>query len=159
MPNKIIKTDKGVVSVRIDGVYTTNEKHLLSPYIKEDGTEKYFGSLRFSNVQEAKKTLKEAVKMVEGAEDTIFDGQYPKWEEDDQFGTSLKVNNRFKFYQGFETSETVPDLNVRDYVYAVEIHLSKNKENGIYMRVARAIAIGTTDRYIDDLFEDEFNPF
>ena len=48
MPNKIIKTNKGVISIRIDDVFTNNEKHLLVPYVDQSsGKERYFGSFKF----------------------------------------------------------------------------------------------------------------
>jgi hypothetical protein len=152
MPNKIIKTEKGV-SVRIDDAYTTNEKHFLVPYVKQDGTESFFGSFKFLDPKEAQKTLKDAVKAL-GAEDTVFEGQYPKWETDN-YGSHLKVNNKVKFYQSVDSKETIPDLEVRDYVYSIEIQLSKTKDNQTYLRVARAIALKeTTPQFNDELYED-----
>ena len=153
MANKVLKHDNGSVSVRIDNVYTNNEKHFLVPY-----NDRYFGSFKFLEVKEAKETLKQAVKQVDGAEDTIFDGQYPKWIEDN-YGTSLRVQGRVNFYKDITCQEKVEDVSVRDYIYSIEIHLTKTKNNEIFMRVARAIALREADaKYTDELFEDDL-PF
>lgn len=156
MPNKIIKTDKGVVSIRIDDVYTTNEKHLLVPFVDEKtGKERFFGSFKFLNVKDAKNTLKEAVKMLK-AEDTIFGGQYPKWDEHPMYGTSLKVSGRVKFFRALNSVELVPDLEVKSNVYSIEVHLTPTKDNKIYMSVVRAIATRRLEnRYNDDLFAEK----
>ncbi len=134
---KIIKASDGVVSVRLDGAYTTNEKHFLEAYVNEEGKKSFFGSFKFLDPKEAKKPLKEAVKMSD-YEDTVFDGQYPKWIVDD-YGTSLNANNRVKFYKKFGSNELVPDEDVRDYIYSLEVHLKKSKDDGIFLVVARAI--------------------
>jgi len=157
MPNKIIKTNKGVVSIRIDDVFTNNEKHLLVPYVDQtSGKERYFGSFKFLNPKEAKATLKEAVKMLTGMEDTIFAGQYPKWEEDPFYGTSLKVNGRVKFFKELNSTELVPDLDVRSNVYSIEVHLTPTKNNNIYLSVVRAIASRPLEKkFNDDLFADK----
>jgi hypothetical protein len=157
MPNKIIKTTKGVISIRIDDVFTSNEKHLLVPYIDQaSGKERFFGSFKFLNPKEAKATLKEAVKMLTGMEDTIFAGQYPKWEEDGFYGTSLKVNGRVKFFKELNSTELVPDLEVRNTVFSIEVHLTPTKNNNIYLSVVRAIATRPLEKkYNDDLFEEK----
>lgn len=158
MPNKIIKTNKGVISIRIDDVYTKNEKHLLVPYIDQtSGKERYFGSFKFLNPKEAKATLKEAVKMLGGGlEDSVFGGQYPKWEEDAFYGTSLKVNGRVKFFKELNSTELVPDLEVRNFVYSIEVHLTPTKNNNIYLSVVRAIATRQFEsKFNDDLFAEK----
>jgi hypothetical protein len=157
MPNKIIKNDN-VVSVRIDDAYTTNEKHLILPYVRKDGKESFFGSFKFLNAKDAYTTLKDAVKQL-GAEDTIFGGQYPKWETDN-YGSHLSVNNRVKFYEGVGTSQEIPDLQIRDNIYSLELTLSKTKDNGIYLRVARAIKLREQEsKYNDALYDTEDTPF
>ena len=152
MPNKIIKTEKGV-SVRIDDAYTTNERNLLVPYVKQDGTESFFGAFKFLDSKSAKQTLKDAVKLL-GAEDTIFEGQYPKWVVDN-YGTQLKVQNRVKFYANVASEEYVPDTEVRDNIYSLEITLSKTKDEKTYLRVARAIKLREAEpQYNDALYDD-----
>lgn len=157
MPNKIIKSDKGVVSIRIDDVYTTNEKHLLIPFVDEKTKkERFFGSFKFLNAKEAKATLKEAVKQLGKVEDTVFAGQYPKWEEHAQYGTSLKVNGRVKFFRSLNSTETISDLEVRNFVYSIEVHLSPTKDGKIYLSVVRAIAARKSEgSYNNDLFKGE----
>lgn len=157
MPNKIIKSDKGVVSIRIDDVYTNNEKHLLVPFVDEKTKkERYFGSFKFLNTKEAKATLKEAIKQLGKVEDTVFGGQYPKWEEHATYGTSLKVNGRVKFFQNLNSTETVPDLEVRNFIYSIEVHLTPTKDGKIYLSVVRAIANRKTEGgYNNDLFKGD----
>jgi hypothetical protein len=151
MPNKIIKSDKGVVSVRIDNAYTTNEKHFVLPYTDPaSGKERYFGSFKFLNPNEAKETLKEAIKQLGKVQDTIFAGQYPKW-INDSYGTQLKVSGRVKFFKEINSTEEVPQLSIRNFIYSLEIHLTPTKDGGIYIKVARAIA----DRQADDKYADE----
>lgn len=155
MPNKIIETEKGV-ALRINNAYTNNEKHFVEPY--ED---RYFGSFKFIIPVEAKATLKEAVKLMRKdgeTQDTIFNGPYPKWIED-EYGTSLRVNGRVKFYKDIEAKEEVPANEIRNFIYALEIHLTKTKDGGIYLRVARAVVTGVSERYNDDLFKDETGKF
>lgn len=158
MPNKVIKSDK-MVSVRIDDAYTKNEKHLIVPYVRPtDGQESFFGSFKFLNSKEAEATLKEGIKLL-GAEDTIFEGQYPKWITDG-YGTSLKVGNRVKFYEEVGSTQEVPDLKIRDYAYSLEIHLSPTKQGGVYLRVARAIKLRELETgYTDSLYDSEDTPF
>ncbi len=154
MPNKIIKTEDGV-SVRIDGVYTTNEKHLVTPFTNKDGKERFFGSFKFDNYSEAKETLKEAVKQVGAKYDTIFSGTYPKIVTDN-YGTALKIGNRVKFYKDVSSKEEVPDLYIRDFTYSIELHLSKTKKDEIFLRCPRAIVMGTKEpKHNDDLYETD----
>ncbi len=154
MPNKIIKSDKGVVSVRIDNAYTTNEKHLVLPFTDKNGKERFFGSFKFLNPNEAKATLTEAVKQLgKGIQDSIFGGQYPRWIVD-QYGTQFKVSGRVKFFKELNSVEEVPQLDIRSFIYSLEIHLSPTKDGGIYVKVARAIATRPADeKYTDDLFD------
>jgi hypothetical protein len=157
MPNKIIKSDKGVVSIRIDGAYTTNEKHLLVPFVDEKTKkEKFFGSFKFLNPKEAKETLKEAIKQLGKVEDSIFSGQYPKWEEHATYGISLKVNGRVRFFLNLNSTETVPDLEVRNYIYSIEVHLTPTKDGKVYLSLVRAIATKKTEnRYNNELFKGD----
>jgi hypothetical protein len=153
MANKVIQKDNAVV-LRIDDVYTTNEKHFVTPYGEKN---RYFGTIKFLNPKEAKATLKEAVKILtkQGVEDTVFEGDYPKWVED-SYGVSLQVGNKVKFFKSFNTEETVPDLAIRDFIYAVEIHLTPTTEkNQIFLRMPRAIALRASEpRYDDELFDE-----
>jgi hypothetical protein len=156
MPNKIIKSDKGVVSVRIDNAYTTNEKHLVLPFTDPtSGKERYFGSFKFLNNDEARNTLKEAVKQLGKVQDTVFGGQYPKWITD-AYGTQLKVSGRVKFFKEINSTEEVPQLNIRNFIYSLEIHLTPTKDGSIYLKVARAIVDRPSDdRYTDELFAEK----
>lgn len=153
MANKVMKTESGVV-VRIDDCYTTNEKHFLTPFERLDGTSSFFGSFKFLRPQEAKQTLREAVKLL-GSNDTVFEGEFPKWREDN-YGTSLRVSNRVRFFQNIGMPEEVPDVKVRDFIYSIEIHLKPIKESGdTFLRVARAIAMRASDTgFNDDLYDD-----
>ena len=155
---RIIKADDGVVSCRLDNVYTVNEKHFLEPYVNDEDKKSYFGSFKFINPKEAKKVLKDAVRKSDW-DDTVFDGQYPRWIED-EYGTSLNVNNRVKFYRKMGSSDLVPNDDVRDYIYSIEVHLKKSKDDGIFLVVARAIVSGRNEnQYNDDLFDDFVGDF
>lgn len=157
MPNKIIKSDKGVVSVRIDDVYTTNEKHLITPYIDPaTKKERFFGGFKFLNPKEAQATLKQAIaELGKGLTDTVFSGQYPKW-VNDAYGIQLKVSGRVKFYKEINSTEEIPALEVRSYIYSIEVHLTPTKNNEVYLRVVRAIASRKTEeKYNDELFTDK----
>jgi hypothetical protein len=158
MPNKIIKTSTSV-GVRIDNAYTTNEKHLVTPYVRpQDGKETFFGSFKFQNPKEARETLKDAIQQL-GAQDTIFAGNYPKWIED-EYGIQLKVGNRVRFFEQIGSNQEVSPLEIRDNVYSLEIQLTPTKDNEVYLRVVRAIKIGaTTPKFNDELFEDTDLPF
>ena len=157
MPNKIIKNNN-VVSVRIDDVYTKNEKHLITPYVKPDGSENYFGSFKFLNPKDAQSTLKDAVKQL-GGEDTIFGGQYPRWVED-EYGIQLKVGNRVRFFEGVNSTDEVNPLDIRDGVFSLELQLSKTKTDTIYLRVIRAIKLrNATPRFNNDLYDTDDLPF
>ena len=152
---KIIKNETGLVSVRLDGAYVSNGKHLISPYIGNDDIKRYFGNFKFSNIAETKALLKQAVTET-GLNDTVFYGQYPKW-IDDQYGESLAVQNRVKFYKSIKSSELVEDDEVQDYIYSLEVHLKKSKDGGIFLIVARAIATSRNNAfnsYNNELFED-----
>lgn len=157
MPNAVIQNSNGSVSLRIDGAYTTNEKHLLTPYEDDKGNSRHFGSFKFQNTKEAEATLKEAIKKLKPQQDTIFEGQYPRWTTD-QYGTQLRIQNKVKFYKQVGSSEQVPDLEVRDYNYALEITLNHAKDGGAFMYVPRAFVIGEFTGGNDALFEDDL-PF
>ena len=102
---------------------------------------------------ETKTLLKEAVKET-GLNDTVFYGQYPKWVED-QYGESLAVQNRVKFYRSVKSSDQVEDDKVQDYIYSLEVHLKKSKDGGVFLVVARAIATSrNSSAYNEELFED-----
>ena len=150
---RIIKNETGLVSVRLDGAYVSNGKHLVDPYIDDEENKRYFGNFKFSNIAETKALLKKAVKET-GLNDTVFYGQYPKWVED-QYGESLAVQNRVKFYKSIKSSELIEDDKVQDYIYSLEVHLKKSKDDGIFLIVARAIATArNSNAYNDELFED-----
>ena len=158
MPNKVLKNES-FVSVRLDDVYTNNEKHLILPYTKPDGTDSFFGSFKFLNPKEARATLKEAIKLLGADEDTFFEGKYAKWIEDN-YGIQLRVGNRVKFYSNVNSYETVPDLDIRNYIYSIELHLTKTKDNGVYLKVARAISLRPSEsKYVDSLYEENDSPF
>ncbi len=150
---RIIKNETGLVSVRLDGAYVSNGKHLIDPYIDDEENKRYFGNFKFSNMDETKALLKKAVKET-GLHDTVFYGQYPKWIED-QYGESLAVQNRVKFYKSIKSSELIEDDKVQDYIYSLEVHLKKSKDGGIFLVVARAIATSrNSNAYNDELFEE-----
>ena len=100
---RIIKNETGLVSVRLDGAYVSNGKHLINPYIDNEENKRFLETLSFRNMAETKALLKQAVKET-GLNDTVFYGQYPKWVED-QYGESLAVQNRVKFYKSVKSSE------------------------------------------------------
>lgn len=159
MPNKIIKSDKGVVSVRIDDVYTTNEKHLITPFIdQKTKQERFFGGFKFLNTKEAQATLKQAIaELGKGITDTVFSGQYPKWVSD-AYGVQLKVSGRVKFYKEINSVEEVPALDIRSYIYSIEVHLTATKNNEVYLRVVRAIVSRKAEeKYNNDLFSENKN--
>lgn len=159
MPNKIIKNGN-VVSVRIDDAYTTNEKHLLTPFVKPDGSQNFFGSFKFLKPKDAEATLRDAVKQL-GSEDTIFGGEYPRWIED-EYGIQLKVGNRVRFFDGLGSTEEIANDDVRGNIYNLELQISATKENRTYVRVSRAIKDRPfEDKFNDELFDDivEETPF
>ena len=150
---RIIKNETGLVSVRLDGAYVSNGKHLINPYIDNEENKRFFGNFKFSNKAEAKALLKQAVNGT-GLNDTVFYGAYPKWIED-QYGESLAVQNRVKFYKSVKSSEQIEDDKVQDYIYSLEVHLKKSKDAGIFLVVARAIATSrNSNAYNEELFED-----
>ena len=154
MPNKVIKTDKSV-SVRIDNVYVTNAKHFIEPYIR-DGEERFFGEVKFRNPNEAKATLKEAIKQLgAGVQDTIFGGQYPKWIEDN-YGNALKLSGRLKFATDLTGTEEVSPLSIKDFNFSLELSLFATKKNEVFLLPVRAIVIARNE-YAgnDDLFNDD----
>lgn len=149
MANKIIVNDKNVVTIRIDGAYTLNGKHFYTPY-----QDRFFGSFKFQDPIAARQTLKDAVKL-SGLTDTVFVGDYPKWQED-QFGKTLQLNGKMKFYKNFDLTEEIPYELVKDYIYSIEVHLNKMKDGTIYIVGRRAIAIEKREAmYNDDLYADE----
>ena len=150
---RIIKNETGLVSVRLDGAYVSNGKHLINPYIDNEENKRFFGNFKFSNMAETKALLKQAVRET-GLNDTVFIGQYPKWVED-QYGESLAVQNRVKFYKSVKSSDQIEDDKVQDYIYSLEVHLKKSKDAGIFLVVARAIATSrNSNAYNEELFED-----
>lgn len=157
MPNTIIENANGSVSVRIDGAYTTNEKHLLNVYTDDKGKSRYFGSFKFFDTPDAKKVLKQAVKKLKPQQDTIFEGQYPRWVTD-EYGTQLRISNKVKFYKQIGSTEQVSELDVRDHSYALEITLSHSKDGGVFLFVPRAYAIGEATGGNDQLFAEDL-PF
>ena len=150
---RIIKNETGLVSVRLDGAYVSNGKHLINPYIDNEENKRFFGNFKFSNMAETRALLKQAVNET-GLNDTVFYGAYPKWIED-QYGESLAVQNRVKFYKSVKSSEQIEDAKVQDYIYSLEVHLKKSKDAGIFLVVARAIATSrNSNAYNEELFED-----
>lgn len=150
---RIIKNETGLVSVRLDGAYVSNGKHLINPYIDNEENKRFFGNFKFSNMAETKALLQQAVRET-GLNDTVFCGQYPKWVED-QYGESLAVQNRVKFYKSVKSSDQIEDDKVQDYIYSLEVHLKKSKDAGIFLVVARAIATSrNSNAYNEELFED-----
>lgn len=155
--SKLIEKNNSVV-FRLDGAYLLGTHYLVTPYVRDDGKNSYFGSFRFTDSITAKKTLQEAVAFLRrknpAVQDTIFGGQYPKWEEN-QYGIQLKANNRVKFYNTPTSKIEIPENEVNTYLYALEVHLTPTKNNEIYMRVARAIALKETEtEYENSLFDD-----
>jgi len=150
---RIIKNESGLVSVRLDGAYVSNGKHLIEAYMDDENNKRFFGNFKFLNMASTKELLKQAVKET-GLNDTVFDGQYPKWVED-QYGESLAVQNRVKFYRSVKSSDQVEDDKVQDYIYSLEVHLKKSKDGGIFLAVARAIATSkNTNAFNEELFEE-----
>ena len=159
MPNKVIKTDKGV-AVRIDDVYVTNAKHFIEPYISRDGETRFFGEVRFRKPNEAKATLKEAIKLLgANVQDSIFGGQYPKWTEDN-YGSALKLAGKLKFNTDLTGAEEISPLSIKDFDYSLEIRLFLTTNNEVYIRPIRAIQTGRNESAgNNELFDDEDLPF
>lgn len=156
MGNKIIENESGVVSVRLDGAFVTNGKHLVEPYINEDNKKRYFGNFMFVKPDETEQTLREAVNIfvAKGVEDSVFEGQYPRWEED-EYGLHLNAQNRVKFFKTIDSSEQIPNNEITDYIYSIEVHLTEHKKGGIFLRVARAIAQKRkASSFQNDLYDD-----
>lgn len=160
MPNKFVKNENGSVSVRLDGVFTNYSKYFVSPYTQANNKESFFGSFKFKNAKDAKETLKKAVKMLDGVdEDNVFEGQYPRWVEDN-YGASLKVNNRVKFIKNIETNEIVNDYEIEDFIYSLELHLSATKEKKIFLRAPRCVVMSKKESQTNDaLFAEDDLPF
>jgi len=164
MANKIMELKDGV-SVRIDNAYILNGKYLVEPFEKtdSDGNKKFsnFGTFKFFDEKEAVKTLKQAVRILDPDSDTVFDGAYPKWSEDAEYGNYLNCNNRVKFFHIDTDAEGnrvftpfKKDEDIRDYAYTLEITMSKTKKGEIFLRVNRAIALKAIRSFNDDLFDD-----
>lgn len=158
MANKIIVTAKGTVSVRLDDVYVTSAKHFVEPYINAEKKERYFGDFKLIDPQSANDTLKEAVSEVNAENDSFYGGSYPIFCED-SYGYFLKASNKVKFYKDLEGTLITTADEIINYVYSIEIHLTKTQKGGIYTRFVRAIATGlradvTGGGENDDLFED-----
>lgn len=154
MPNKIVLNPDGSVSVRIDDVFINNATYLYEKNEKGNN----FGSFGFLFPDEAKKTLANAVKQVQGATtDTVFGGQYPCWHEDAQYGKSLTTNGKMKFYLNKDKDE-VPQNKAEDYIYSIEVTMSlSKKDGGIFCKVIRAfVNRPRNDRGNDSLFDDFF---
>lgn len=162
MANKVIvDKERKTVYVRIDNAYTRNEKHFIEAYENNEGKKSFFGSFKFKEPAKAEKTLREAVAVLEdwGQVDTIFESEFARW-EDNNFGQTLNVGNRVKFYQGIKSKDKVPDDDIQDYIYSLEIQLSPHSKGGIYMRVARAIVQDKDETaYNNDLYTEEDLPF
>lgn len=164
MANKIMELKDGV-SVRIDNAYILNGKYLVEPFEKtdSDGNKKFsnFGTFKFFDEKEAVKTLKQAVRILNPDFDTVFDGPYPKWAEDAEYGNYLNCNNRVKFFHLDTDAEGnrvfrpfKKDEDIRDYSYTLEIAMNKTKKGEIFLRVNRAIALKPLRSFNDDLFDD-----
>jgi len=150
---RIIKSENGLISIRLDGAYVSNGKHLVDAYISKDDSKRFFGNFKFGDTKTVKTILQEAVKMT-GFEDTVFYGQYPNWVED-EYGESLAVQNRIKFYKSIKSAELVPDEQIQGYIYSLEIHFKKSKDGGIFLVVARAVATSkNANAFNDDLFAE-----
>lgn len=155
--SKLIEKNNSVV-FRLDGAFLIGNHYLVTPYVRDDGKNSYFGDFRFTDSTAVKKALQEAVAFLRrknpAVQDTIFGGQYPKWEEN-QYGTRLRVNNRVKFYNSPTSKTEIPENELNNYLYALEVHLTPTKNNEIYMRVARAIVLRETEtEYENSLFDD-----
>lgn len=161
MANKIIKNEEAnVVQIRIDGAYTDNPTYMVAPYVKEkNGKEvsSYFGNFKFVRPDEARKTLEDGLRML-NCNDTIFAGQYPKWVKDN-YGESLKVQNRVYFYDGFSTRQPVDSAVAKEHTLSIEVHIKVDEENNAYVYIPRAFVDGSRQPNANDaLFEDD-NPF
>lgn len=161
MANKIIKTEKGVVTIRLEGAMAKNPQYLVESF---EDTGRYFGEFKFEDSEETKKTLIEAVKMLDvdsQAKTDFFSGEYPKWIKDEKYGESLKASNRVHFYSNITSGAEIPNEKIKDYVYSLEVHLSKTKKDDIYLRIPRAIMSDVVTPFVnDDLFrEDDENMF
>lgn len=145
---------EGKVVLRLDNAYCVNSKHLVEPYYDEKG-KRYFGSFKFEKPEEAKSLLWQASQLLRPRENSIFYGNYPKWEEDARYGVSLRVSNFVKFYKGL-TTETISPDEIADYIYSIEVHLSKTKDEGIFLLIPRAVASRKrpVTKYHDELFDD-----
>lgn len=177
--NKTIINKDGSISVKVEGVYVRgNGQYLVTPYKKdkssgisssEEENERvsYFGSFGFNDPDAAKETMREAVDSLSdfGFEDTVFNGEYPKYKKDN-YGVELKVNNRVKFYTDFSEKEEVPVEDLSEHVYSVEIlfkgfHSDKRDKNEILMRVIRCFATEERNSFEknDELFKEEKETF
>lgn len=149
-----IAIKKNEVVLRLDDVYTVNEKHLVEPFIREDGKKRYFGSFKFANPEKAEEDLKYAVNKLFPPQDTVFYGDYPYWEIDEKYGVSFRVANRVKFFTDISCEKEIPENEIRNFYYTIEVHLILTKEGKILVLVPRAIALKERVIYENSLFED-----
>lgn len=156
----IIKKEN-FVAVRLDNAWTNNEKYLIAPKERENGTKGYFGDFKFKNPLEVKALLQKAVQVLCAdcdfdVEDNVFEGPYPYWIYDD-YGYKLKVQNRVKFYPNLLSSTLIPDDEIRKHNYSLEVHLSITKKNTIYLFVSRAIATSDYEAKSDDSDSNKYS--
>jgi hypothetical protein len=157
MPKIITKPD-GTVTLRLDGAYVTNGRHLVEPYYNDDNEKRFFGNFKFIDPDQTAVLLAQAVEQ-SGLQDTVFEGEYPRWVED-EYGVSLKAQNRVKFYRHIKSKDQIDVDDLTDYIYAIEVHLKKRSKDSdeIWLNVARAIVTSQrSDAYEDDLFEEFVN--
>ena len=166
--HKVVKQKDQRVHVRLDKIVVKSAKYLFTPYesqgVDENGqpviNKRYFGTLGFQTTEaetEGRKALEEVVRLLAPKVDNIFSGNYPFWKVD-QYGVGLQVSNTFKFFRSIDDKTPIPEDEVRNYVYSVEMHFSLLKKGSIYVHTARAIQTGEYIQYDNSLFFDDL-PF
>lgn len=161
---KILKNDDGSYVFRLDKAYTFSD-YLIEAYIAEkDGKEekRYFGEFKFEDEDLVEKQLETVVNAMlnenGNLQDTIFNGVYPKWVEDLNYGKSLKVSNKVQFIEDIFTKKQVPDSEIKNNFYSLEVRIIPTKKEELFLVVSRAIktSVRAGRETHDELFEDFF---
>ena len=163
--HKVVKQNDQRVHVRLDKIIVKSEVsfHPMSHRIDENGqpviSKRYFGTLGFQTTKRKpkEKSTRRSCRLLAPKVDNIFSGNYPFWKVD-QYGVGLQVSNMFKFFRSIEDRTPIPEDEVKNYVYSVEMHFSLSKKGGIYVHTARAIQTGEYVHYDNSLFFDDL-PF
>lgn len=163
---KILKNADGSYVFRLDGAFTFSE-YLTNAFIAtKDGKEekRYFGEFKFQDEDKVERQLETVVNAMlndnANLSDTIFEGPYPKWFEDTEYGKALRVSNKVQFIESIITKKEIPEGEIKNNLYSLEVKLVPTQKDDIFLVVSRAIKTSvrsgreTHDELFDDFFPD-----